>query len=108
MDIGQYQIQARAFKKYSKEFEITYPALGLSSEVGEVCDKLKKIMRDKNNKMTVEDRTEILKEIGDVLWYLAMLCDDLKMPLDQAACMNLQKLNSRLSRNVINGSGDNR
>ena len=108
MDIGEYQVQARAFKKYSNDYKITYPALGLASEAGEVCDKIKKIMRDKDNDFFDDDRVEILKEIGDCLWYLAMLCDDLMLPLDQAALMNLQKLNSRLARDVIGGSGDNR
>ena len=65
-------------------------------------------MRDKDFVMSDDDRVEILKEIGDCLWYLAILCDDLMMPLDQAALMNLQKLNSRMSRGVIGGSGDNR
>ena len=50
----------------------------------------------------------MLKEIGDCLWYLAAICSDINMPLHQAALMNIQKLGSRLSRNVISGSGDNR
>ena len=45
MDIGEYQVQARAFKKYSNDYKITYPALGLASEAGEVCDKIQKIIR---------------------------------------------------------------
>jgi NTP pyrophosphatase (non-canonical NTP hydrolase) len=108
MDFGEYQTKARKFKKYSNEYKITYPALGLASEAGEVCDKIKKNIRDEDNSLSDDDRVEILKEIGDVLWYCAMLCDDMHMPLDQAALMNLQKLNSRLSRDVISGSGDNR
>jgi NTP pyrophosphatase (non-canonical NTP hydrolase) len=108
MDFGEYQTQAKKFKKYPMEFKVIYPALGLASEAGEVLDKIKKVIRDKNNDMNDEDRVEILKEIGDVLWYCSTLCDDLNMPLDQAAAMNLNKLNSRLSRDVISGSGDNR
>ena len=108
MDIGEYQKQAQAFMIYPEDKKITYPILGLVSEAGEVADKYKKIIRDKNGQMTDEDRTEMLKEIGDVLWYLAAVCTDINMPLHQAALMNIQKLNSRLSRNVIQGSGDNR
>ena len=108
MDIGEYQKQAQAFMIYPKNEKINYPIHGLNSEAGEVADKYKKIIRDKKGQMTDEDRTEMLKEIGDVLWYLAALCTDINMPLHQAALMNLQKLNSRLSRDVISGSGDNR
>ena len=108
MDMGEYQKQAEAFMIYPADKKITYPILGLVSEAGEVADKYKKIIRDKNGQMTDEDRTEMLKEIGDVLWYLAAVCTDINMPLHQAALMNIQKLNSRLSRNVIQGSGDNR
>ena len=106
--MGQYQKQAEDFMIYPKEHKITYPILGLVSEAGEVADKYKKIIRDKNGEMSDSDRMEILKEIGDVLWYLAAVCTDIGMPLHQAALINLQKLNSRLERNVIKGSGDNR
>lgn len=108
MELGQYQKQAEHFMIYPESEKITYPILGLVSEAGEVADKYKKIIRDKNGQMTDEDRTEMLKEIGDVLWYLAAICTDIGMPLHHAAMVNLQKLNSRLSRNVIQGSGDNR
>ena len=108
MDIGEYQKQAEKFMIYPDDKKITYPILGLVSEAGEVADKYKKIIRDKGGEMSDDDRVEMLKEIGDVLWYLAAVCTDINMPLHQAALMNIQKLNSRLSRNVISGSGDNR
>lgn len=108
MDMGDYQKQAKAFMIYPESEKITYPILGLVSEAGEVADKYKKIIRDKDGVMSDEDRVEMLKEIGDVLWYLSAICTDINMPLHQASLMNLQKLNSRLSRNVIKGSGDNR
>ena len=108
MDMGEYQKLAQAFMIYPEAQKITYPILGLVSEAGEIADKYKKIIRDKNGKIDDEDRIEMLREIGDVLWYLAAVCTDLNMPLHQAALMNIQKLNSRLERNVIKGSGDNR
>ena len=108
MDMGEYQILAKAFMFYPEEEKITYPILGLSSEAGEVAGKLKKIIRDKDWVISEEARIELLKEVGDVLWYCAAICTDLNMPLHQAALMNIKKLNSRLSRDVIQGSGDNR
>ena len=108
MDMGEYQKLAQKFMIYPDSQKITYPILGLCSEAGEVADKFKKIIRDKDGKMSDEDRTEMLKEIGDVLWYLAAVCTDINMPLHQAALMNIQKLNSRFFRDAIKGSGDNR
>ena len=55
--------------------KITYPALGLAGEAGEVADKVKKIFRD--NQDDARFKGEIAKEIGDVLWYCAALADDL-------------------------------
>ena len=108
MIIQDYQNIASKFAIYKEQYKVTYPALGLASEAGEVSDKVKKVLRDNDGEFDPTAKTEIAKEIGDVLWYCAALCGDLDITLEQCAQMNLDKLNSRLSRNVINGSGDNR
>jgi NTP pyrophosphatase (non-canonical NTP hydrolase) len=82
--------------------------LGLSDESGEVLGKFKKLLRDKNGVLSDEDKKEIVKEIGDVLWYVASLTHLLGYSLDEVAQMNLDKLASRKQRGVIKGSGDNR
>jgi NTP pyrophosphatase (non-canonical NTP hydrolase) len=46
--------------------------------------------------------------LGDVLWYISNLSHELKIDLEDVANTNLNKLFSRLERNKINGSGDNR
>jgi NTP pyrophosphatase (non-canonical NTP hydrolase) len=51
---------------------------------------------------------EVAKELGDVLWYIANLAEDLGYDLAEIADMNLEKLADRANRNVIKGSGDNR
>jgi NTP pyrophosphatase (non-canonical NTP hydrolase) len=84
-----------------------YPALGLTGEAGEVADKIKKIIRDKRTLYALE-RTEIAKEVGDVLWYVAALARDLGVDMDTMAQMNLEKLRDRAKRDVIGGSGDAR
>ena len=106
--MGESQTLAQAYMIYPESQKLNYPIHGLTSEAGEIASKYKKIIRDKKGKITEEDRTEMLREVGDVLWYLAAICTDLDMPLHQAALMNIQKLGSRLSRNVIQGSGDHR
>lgn len=86
----------------------SYPALGLVGESGEVAEKIKKIIRDQDGVLTDENRIEIAKELGDVLWYIAILADEMGVTLDKVAEGNLEKLNSRKKRGVLSGSGDNR
>ncbi len=85
-----------------------YVVLGLGGETGEVCEKFKKIMRDKNGVISQQDREEISKELGDVLWYLSQICEELGITLKDVAIQNLAKLHSRKQRGKIAGSGDNR
>ena len=82
--------------------------LGLTGEAGETADKVKKIIRDRQGKYSAEDKTEIVKELGDVMWYLAGIARYLEVPLSEVAKGNVEKLESRKQRGVINGSGDNR
>lgn len=85
-----------------------YPTLGLVGEAGEVAEKIKKIIRDKNFKFDKETKEEIKKELGDVMWYLAQLATELNFSLEEIAKLNLEKLFSRQKRGKIKGSGDNR
>jgi len=82
--------------------------LGLNGEAGEVAEKMKKIIRDKKSVISETDKQEMAKEIGDVLWYLAVFAYDLGIPLDEIAKTNLEKLHSRKERGVLGGDGDNR
>jgi MazG nucleotide pyrophosphohydrolase domain. len=65
-------------------------------------------LRDKKGIVEKEDREEIKKELGDVLWYLAQICTELKLSLEDVAKTNLLKLKSRKERNKLRGSGDQR
>ena len=90
------------------EMGFVYPAMGLAGEAGEVLEKCKKIIRDDSGYATQEKRTEIEKELGDVLWYVAQLCSEFKLDMGECAEKNLAKLQSRKERGVLTGSGDNR
>lgn len=106
-----YQLEALKFAIYPEEQQLVYPALGLASECGEVCDKVKKLIRDRKNgfdDLNNDDRLAIVKEIGDVLWYASVLCYELDFNLSDAATINLHKLSSRQKRNKLTGSGDDR
>ncbi len=103
-----YQVAARKTAIYPETAKVVYPALGLAGETGEVCEKIKKVIRDGNGEFTDERRQEIAKEIGDVMWYMAALASDLGLSLGDVAVMNIEKLLSRMERGKLHGDGDNR
>lgn len=103
MTFDEYQTQARATAIYPRDKAIVYPALGLAGEAGEVAEKVKKWIRDGNL-----DREAIIKELGDVMWYIAALSGDLGIDMSEVATQNIRKLQDRAARGKIQGSGDNR
>ena len=103
LDMEEYQKTAADTAIYSSKHAVIYPALGLAAEAGEVANKVKKILRDGDF-----DRKAIADEIGDCLWYIAALCRDLNIDMQQIADSNIKKLKDRLERGVISGSGDDR
>jgi NTP pyrophosphatase (non-canonical NTP hydrolase) len=110
MNFDEYQKRALTTAHATDdEFkDLMHWILGVNGESGEIAEKIKKIIRDKNGKVSEEDRSELAKEIGDVLWYLAVLADHLGLSFEEVANSNLDKLKSRKNRGVIGGSGDNR
>lgn len=108
MNMQDYQTQASKTAIYPDCEIVVYPALGLVSEAGEVAGKVKKVLRDNNGSFDPVQREKIAEEVGDVLWYIAALCTDLDIGMETIAQRNLDKLNSRMARGVIQGSGDNR
>ena len=109
MDLKDYQANARKTAIYPSDSHVIYPVLGLAGEKGEVCEKLKKQIRDNDGRLDDEKfLDDVEKELGDVLWYVANLASDLKLNMDQIAKRNLDKLRSRKKRGKLQGSGDNR
>ena len=120
MQFDEYQKQAQTTDLGIKNMGVTMQdktlnvpefidkVLGLTGESGEFADKVKKIMRDKRGDFADEDRAELLKELGDVLWYIAEIASYLDVPMSELAQMNLDKLASRKARGALVGAGDNR
>lgn len=109
MNFNDYQDQAIRTAIYpGKGNNLSYPALGLTGEAGEVAEKIKKLIRDHEGELDDYNRKEIAKELGDALWYIAAMAFELGLDLDLIAIMNLSKLKSRKERGVLKGSGDNR
>lgn len=78
--------------------------LGLVGEAGEVAEKIKKYLRD-NTKVS---QKEIVKELGDVVFYATALSNYFYSNLSEVMQTNMDKLNDRAKRGTIKGSGDNR
>lgn len=91
---------------------LVYPAMGLAGEAGEVCDKVKKIWRNQGQmsgkELSPEEAIALGYEMGDVLWYLDAMCQEMGIQLEVIAKMNIRKLKDRRARGVIKSEGDNR
>jgi len=103
MNMNDYQRQAATTAIYPASVQILYPTLGLAGGAGEVANKVKKIVRD--GKL---DKEAIGSEIGDCLWYIAAICKDLGLKMEDVAQANLDKLRQRQEKGTLSGSGDTR
>jgi NTP pyrophosphatase (non-canonical NTP hydrolase) len=108
MGFDDYQHAARRTAVYARRDQVIYPALGLASEAGEVAGKIKKVLRDADGDFDRAPLAAIKDELGDVLWYVAVLAADLGLSLDDIATTNLAKLGARMERGTIGGAGDQR
>ena len=109
MDFKTYQKEARKTAQYPNlGSNNIYPLLGLVGEAGEVAEKVKKVIRDKNGLFDDEAKEAIKKELGDVLWYLSNLCTEFNFSFEEVAFQNLKKLKLRAAKGKISGSGDDR
>lgn len=110
MTLDEYQKQAlTTVLSDGDEFkDLLHWVLGINGEAGEIAEKVKKIIRDKGGAVSDDDKAEMAKEVGDVLWYLAVFADHLGLSFNEIAQANLDKLQSRKARGVLGGAGDNR
>jgi NTP pyrophosphatase (non-canonical NTP hydrolase) len=104
----EYQSGAESTAMYPAEIGLAYVTLGLAGEAGEIANKVKKVYRDQQGVPTAETVEKLADELGDVLWYCAMLASELGYNLADVASRNYEKLMSRKERGVIRGDGDNR
>jgi NTP pyrophosphatase (non-canonical NTP hydrolase) len=109
VDCDDYQRAAlRTARDRDAPDEFVHLVLGLVGESGEIAEKAKKLIRDKNSDLAQLDRDDIAAELGDVLWYAAVLASFLDLSLNDVAQRNIDKLADRQRRAVLGGSGDYR
>jgi NTP pyrophosphatase (non-canonical NTP hydrolase) len=108
LDFNEYRDEAIKTAVYPEKMGLSYTTLGLVGEAGEIANKVKKVYRDHDGEVPEPVRKELEDELGDVLWYLAMMCFELGLDFDAVAIKNIEKLESRRERGVLQGSGDNR
>ena len=109
MLLNDYQHESRSTARYPDAGNnLIYPTLGLTGEAGEVADKVKKLIRDRDGVVDQSFTEDVALELGDVLWYVAQLATELGLSLDDVASANLRKLKSRSQRGTLGGEGDHR
>jgi NTP pyrophosphatase (non-canonical NTP hydrolase) len=105
MELNEYQLNAMKYRM--KTADEMYALLGLSGEVGELHSMVAKAIRD-----GVKDDEEfdklLMKELGDVLWFVAAIASDMEISLEKVGQANIDKLLSRNKRGKIGGSGNDR
>lgn len=108
MTFDQYQQAARQTAIYPNDNTISYLALALCGEAGELADKVKKVLRDHAGQFTEADYRAIALEAGDCIWYIANLAEVIGFDLSEIARMNIDKITRRKANGTLHGSGDNR
>lgn len=108
MSLNEYQRFALETAVFPTDKNISYLALALCGECGEVANKVKKVLRDKNGQFYAPDIVAIALELGDVLWYIANLARFLGYGLSDIAMLNIEKIQGRIERGTLQGIGDNR
>lgn len=103
MKLNKYQDVAMSYRLPTAN--VTYAILGLVGEVGELYSSMAKQIRDG---VTDEDFDNTVKELGDILWFVAAVAQDCGLTLEEIAKLNLEKLEGRKNRGTIQGKGDDR
>jgi NTP pyrophosphatase (non-canonical NTP hydrolase) len=107
----EWEVEKAAFYPHAHDGtfpSVLYGAIGLNGEAGEVAEKVKKVWRDKDSVVSQEDALEIVKELGDCLFYITRMANELGYSIEDVAEINVNKFLTRKREGTLQGSGDNR
>ena len=111
MNFNEYQKKSREHAFYPNQDSaeaFRYLIYGITGEAGELAEHFKHALRDEGDVLTPERREKIIKELADVLWYLANLCSELGVDFDEIPKIGLKKIDGRVKRGTLDGEGDSR
>jgi NTP pyrophosphatase (non-canonical NTP hydrolase) len=111
MTFDEYQklaLSTAASSTDNEQLQKSIWVMGVAGEAGEVVEKWKKAVAYRNGAFSDDEWSDFTKELGDVVWYIAVLADSLGLSFEAVMQMNVKKLADRQARNVIKGAGDNR
>ncbi len=109
VDFDRYQAEVEGTLVAGEDCDtLEYSVMGLNEESGEVAGHWKKMMRDDSGEMTPERKALLIKELGDVMWYMSRTCQKLGVPMKDVAQINIEKLTKRAAEGKLHGSGDER
>jgi len=104
MQLSEYQ--RKCLDTWLGEEKLVRSFFGVSGEAGELMEKVKKFYRGDYDKEELKKRSE--KELGDILYYVAVCAHELGLELDDIGKNNIDKLAKRKVEGKIKGDGDNR
>ncbi len=106
MEINDYQKKAMATlnKDIKKDDVLINSAMGLCGESGEVIDLIKKHLFQGHEL----NKDDLIKELGDVAWYLAEAAYALDVSLDEICLKNIEKLKKRFPKGFESDKSINR
>lgn len=85
---------------------LLYVGCGLAGEAGEVANQMKKVARDDGGQISLARLGKVLDELGDVMWYIHRVCDELDIDLETVMAANVAKLQKRKELGTISGDGE--
>ncbi len=104
MELNEYQ--KNALSTWGGEEKLIRAFLGIAGEGGELSEIMKKHLRGDFDIEEVKHRT--FKELGDILFYVAITAHELGFELNEIAKHNNDKLAKRMMAGTIKGDGEDR
>lgn len=108
LDYQHETAKTAVYPRQTPSEAVSYVTLGLVGEAGEIANKVKKILRDNDGHVSMNKKSELADELGDVLYYVSELASNIGFNLEAIAKRNVDKLAGRAARGTLQGSGDNR